>query len=266
MPGRYVSDQNYVTLIHESGTYANPSGVDWWPGQVTGNAIAQEENIERLRYSNQGTRDPGDQVNVMRDVAGTLTLRPQGGRFLYFALGSSADTSGTTSTHILTNINNDESSAQWNQPDNGLPTFALRDLRNIGRAGSNFGRLIKGCMVDTLTLTAEQGNFVTMDVAYQAQSAEFISGLPVGISGTETVRPFRSADASFHLPSGTKIDSTKTQVLNIGNTLEKRHYNNGSLEAYVPKPTARDINVDITMDMNATDSKAIYDQYYSDGS
>ena len=174
--GTYVSDQNKVGFFYESGTYASESGNMQWIGCVTEHTIDEEENVEVQRYLGTASRNVSKFTNLARDVTGTITYNPQDWKFLGFAIGSVADTSGSNSTHTMTEANN--SISNYAVSTQCLSTFALEDSKvpQPSGTGLNFIRTVRGAMVNTMSISASQGGLVEVSVDYVGQYPMFTSG------------------------------------------------------------------------------------------
>src|SRR3990167_9832147 len=123
---RYVSDQNKVVFISESGLYANTSGVGQWPGFVQEHDVGENMGVISVRFLGNAGRNVGQWVDGPQDYEGTLTLYPQDFRFLGFALGSIVD-SGSPSPYIHTasETNNNQPNAYTSGVTNPFLSFTL---------------------------------------------------------------------------------------------------------------------------------------------
>jgi hypothetical protein len=102
---KYLSDQNKVVMMAESGTYATTSGGGIWIGLVQDSAIDESTNVNAIRY--QGSTDRN--VDVFTDgvlgYTGTITYYPQDFRMLGYTVGSIYD---NAAVHTITENNGDD--------------------------------------------------------------------------------------------------------------------------------------------------------------
>jgi len=266
--GRYISDVNRVGFIYESGTYANPSGNVQWIGLVQEHTIDEEENIEAVRYVGTGDRNVGTFEETARDVTGTITYYPQDWKFLAFTLGSCNDewlgSPAEPKTHTISETISTDGNAFTSGVKSPFISFTIYDSHKYVD-GKNFNRKVIGCMVDSMTISASQGEFVSCEVNYVAQDVEFSSGAQLAISAA-TTKPFRWSHVQVHIPSGTVIDNLKEFNLTINNNIEAPHYLNGSRVVDVPIPLNRDYELTLTLDSDSENAKTFYEQYYRNGS
>lgn len=266
----YVRDQNRVTFLYESGTYAQPSGASGnWIGLVTAHSPTENENVIEIRYAGTANRNFGQLVNGPKDYEGTISFHPQNFRMVAFALGSCVDTSGTTSVHTISELNSDGMFAYTsgtNQLTN-YPSFTIVDSKKGLTDGQSMVRSFRGAVVDTLNITATQGEPITMELGYKAQN--FILGsksadvLP--IKDEDTSRPYIWSDVVFHLPSGTVVNEVTEVSYDLENNVENRHYVNGSKVAQAMVPTMRNHTLSLTLDANSAWGKTLED-FHKNGS
>ena len=260
---KYLSDQNQLTFTYESGAYANTSGAQQWIGMVQDHTVDETENLIPIRY--QGSTDRN--VDVIEDGnidnGGAFSFFPQDWKFLGFAIGSVTDTSGAASVHAMTETNNNDSN--YAIPTQSLSTFGLVDSKNNGTAGNNFIRTLAGCMVDTMTIKWTQGEVVTCDIDYIAQSDTFTSGAVTAITPS-TTKPYMFSDTQFFLPSGTAFDNSSELTLTISNNLERGNYINGSRTSQELLPGNRDLELSATLAMDHTNAMDLYETYFRGGS
>jgi len=266
MCARFISDQNKVLFQYESGTYATASGTGQWIGQVQSHDLGEEENIQLTRYLGAGDRNVDVYNNGPRDVNGTFTYFPQDWKFLAFALGSNVDAgSPSPFTHTMSEANSDQGNSATSGPLNPFVSFTIEDSKTAPGTGLNFIRTANGCIVNTFTVSAGQGDIITVDVSYMAQSVSFTSGASTAVTAA-TTRAFLWSDTHLSLPSGTTQSEMKSFELIINNNLEPAHYVNGSRVTAVPIPTNRDHTFNFTADASSERAKELYDQYFKGGS
>jgi hypothetical protein len=262
----YTGDRNKVVMFFESGTYANASGTGQWMGLIQDHNIDETQDRASIRYQGADTRDVSTFVQTLIDVKGTVSYYPQDFRMLGFALGSIVDAgSPIPYTHALAEIN---ASSPGNAYTSGTKapflSFGLEDSK-AHVTGLNFIRTVKGAMVDSLTLSSKQGEPLSVDVNYVAQSVAFTSGASTAVTA-DTNRPYLWSDSSINIPSGTNFEEVTDWDLTINNNIEVPHYCNGSRVAGLPQPLNRDYELTLTYQANSQKSKTIYDSYFQGGS
>jgi hypothetical protein len=265
---RYVADQNQVAFSYESGTYAVASGTMQWAGLVQDHSLTTSVNTNAIRFTGNDSRDVGQQVNVMEDYEGTISYYPQDWKFLAFALGSVVD-SGSPSPYAHTIVGAD--SGDGNQFTSGtlspFISFTVEDTHvSAGSATSNtnFKRTANGCMVDSYTITATNGEPISCEVSYIAQNVVQSSGAPTAITAA-TTRPFLFGDVVVKKAAAT-LETVREASFTINNNLDAPHYTNGSVVVREPIPGNRDYELSLSMDSNDTDVITFYEVNYKGGS
>ena len=271
---RYISDSNQVGFFYESGTYATPTGLALQSaGLVQENSLTSAMNTLPIRFTGNATRDVGQQVNVMEDFEGTLTFYPQDWKGLVFALGSvvSAGSNETTVpyTHTIKALNSTDTNQFTSKPTALKPfiSFSIEDSQtNAGSAttNKNFVRTAKGCMVNTWSVSASQGEPVTCEIGYIAQSVTQTSGVATSLT-TGTQRPYLFDDLIVS-KGGTAMDTVREFSFTINNNLDAPHYINGSKVVSVPIPGNRDYEISMTIDANEDDTIPLYEANLLGGS
>jgi len=259
---KYLSDQNQLCFIYESGTYANTSGTRQWIGMVQEHTIDENTNVIPIRYQGSTDRNVDVFEDGNLDFTGTFTYYPQDWKFLGMAIGSVSETASAGS-HVFTETNSDDTN--YAIPGQSLSSFTIEDSKNVGTAGSNFIRTLNGGMVDNMTVTWVQGEPVNCEVGYMAQNVILTSGAVTSVTPT-TTRPYMFSKATLQIPSGTTIDNATEFALTINNNLEGGHYNNGSKYIKESLPINRDYELTATVKMDSTNAKTFYEQYYLGGS
>jgi hypothetical protein len=262
----YTGDRNKVAMIMESGTYATTSGTGIWLGLVQEHSIDESYERASIRYQGSDSRNVQQFVETLIDIKGTLTYYPQDWRLLGFALGSIVDAgSPIPYTHAISETIGAAGNAFTSGIKAPFLSFALEDSKQHNPTGLNFIRTIKGCTVDTLTISSKQGEPISVEAAYVAQSATFSSGATTAVTA-DSNRPFIWADSLVHMPSGTIWEEITEWSLKISNNIEAPHYNNGSRVIGQPHPLNRDYELTMTYQANSQKSKTLYDQYFTGGS
>lgn len=259
---RYVNDANRVYLKIESGTYGNSSGTAVWLGKVTSNSISENQNIQEIRFLGTGDRGINQFDTTAKDYEGTITYYPQSMRMLGYALGSITFTTGTTNTWAYSTVNNDiRQNAYTSGSLNPFVSFQLEDGK-ITQAGS-FVRTMQGCMVDSMALSASQGELVECEVNYLTQNVADTTNAPSSVSAIGS-RVYLWKDVTVQIPGGTTLESVKDVNLEIANNFERPHYLNGSDVIGIPIPLNRDITCSVTADL-MTENLSLYNNYYKSG-
>jgi len=261
------SDQNQTVMFYESGTYGNALGTANWLGLIQEHSLSETRNIIPVRYAGNASRNVGQFVNGQFTYNGTISLFPQDFRTLFFALGKCVD-SGSPSPylHTITEINSNGSSAEI--PSQILPSISLEISQTANVAGSNFVRTVNGAVVDTWSLSWNEGEIATVDIGYIAKDTVFASGAKTAVTAG-TVSPYRWRDILVALPSGTSniITKTKGGTLTISNNLQAQNYAGAGSDAITEViPTERDYELTLNVNADPVWTKGFYDQYFFGGS
>lgn len=259
---KYLSDQNQLVFMYESGTYGSPSGTGQWPGKIQDHTPDENVNMITVREQGSTTRNADQFEDGNLEFTGTFTYFPQDWKFLGFAIGSIAETA-TAGSHVFTETNTDD--ANYAIPAQSLSSFTLEDSKKIGGAGSNFIRTYNGAMVDSMTTTFTQGEIVSCEVGYTAQNSVPSSGAVTNVTPV-TTRPYMFSDTQLHISGTTVIDNATEIVFTINNNLEMGHYLNGSRVAKELLPMNRDYELTVTASMDSTNAHTFYDNYFLGGS
>lgn len=263
---RYISDQNKVLFIHESGTYASVSGNGYWIGEVTEHSIDDSENKLVNRFLGTASRSFGGIEQGPRDVTGVLTYNAQNMRFPFFAIGSTYSASGPNATHTATQINTDSrQSAYTSGPLNPPISFTLEDSKQAPGTGRNFIRTVNGCVPNTTTITATQGEKVVVAMDYIGQTLTASSGTTTSLT-VDNQTPYLW-DSNTLTVGGSSLDTAKEIALEINQNVEGPHYLNGSRDISVPFPTNREYTLTVTLDLDSTNTDNTYmDLFKTNGS
>ena len=230
MCARYVSDQNKVVGVHESGTYATAGVADigsvFWIGQVTDHTIDENENKLVNRFLGDASRNFGEVVKGPEDVTGTFTYHPQDMRFPFWGIGSVVEGSGTTISysHIVTEIGTDAWQSPWTSGTDRLQapiSWTTEDSKQSPGTNANFIRTVNGCVVNAATVNATQGEKVTVDIDYVGQSLTLTSGATTTVLEI-TNTPYLWSDCTLTL-SGNTIETTKDISFEVNNNIEAPH-------------------------------------------
>lgn len=274
---RYAADQNKVVGIFESGAYANVmTGSTFWFGQVTDHSVDDAENFQETRYLGTATRSFDTYCPGPIDVTGTFTFNPVDMRMAFWALGSTIDVSGTTGyAHSVSQINSDVTQnffvSGTGQDLNTPMCFTLEDSKQAPGTGRNFIRTIKGIVLDSVKITATEGEKVSVDVDYIGQSLTPSSGTTTSITDPET-KPFLWSDCSLNI-AGSNMNTATEVSFEINNNMDVSHYlGSSALGRYSDRKIAapialnRDYTLSVTMDLQSTDAQWLYEEMYKGGS
>lgn len=257
-------------LFHESGTYAVPSGTSGlWPGLVQNHDPGETVNYIEERFVGTNSRNVGQFINSTKDFEGTISYHPQDWRMLGFAFGSIIDAgSPSPYTHTLIEANSDD---QWVATSGTLNPFASISIEDVQRGtsdGTHLVRTYKGATVDSISISATEGEPVTCEVGYKGQSVT-VGSKTADISpilDQDTTRPYIFSDCIIHLESGATMDQVLDFTWTLNNNLATKHYLNGSKVAAAQIPENRDYSFELTLDATSERAKQLYDQYFQGGS
>ena len=264
--GQFLGDQNQVGYKFTSGTYATASGnILQSFGLVQSSDPDETVNISSIRYTGTESRDVGKFVTISKDYSGKITYFPQNFKFAWMAFGSVADTSGATSTHIISATNSDEGNYCTSGTDSRFVDFSLEDAHQHNDTGLNSIRTFNGCKVNSWNIAGNEDDLLSCDVNYIAQSVTPGSNAATSYTAS-TATPYVFSDCLFHFPSGTVIDEMINFSFSINNNLKVRHYGNGSLVIAEPVPLSRDYSFNVGFDENSDHRKTFYETYFQGGS
>jgi len=197
-----------------------------------------------------------------RDVTGTLTYNPQNMMVPFIAIGSVVDAaSGTNVQHDAVQVNTDVAQSAFTSGTLcPMRSFTLEDSKQAVGTGANFIRTINGAVPNTTTITATQGEKVTVAVDYVGQTLTFSSGTTTAITEDEQT-PYLWSSVSVQV-AGSEIQTAKEAVLEINQNIEPPHYLNGSRDISTPFPGNRENTFNLTIDLTSTDGKMLYEDIY----
>jgi len=275
---RYISDQNKVVVLSESGTYANwmsGAGNSRWPGEVTDLSIDEAENKIEDRFLGNLSRSFGNFQDGPIDVTGTLTLNAQDMYFIAHAIGSVAE--AVTAGENVINVTEVNSDVQQNPflastSSTTAPfSFRLQDSKQAVGTGKNFTRSVRGVVLNGVTLNMAQGEKVTAEVDWIGESIEHSSGLTTTQAAVTSRRPYLWSDVTVTLGglganSGSVFDTAKDISFEVANNIEPPHYLNGSRVIGAPFAQNRDYTLTVTSDLDSNLAKIYYDQFFRGGS
>lgn len=269
---RFVADQNKLVFFHESGLYgsSNPGLGSIWPGQVQSHDLDESTGVIPVRYLGGADRNVDSFEMGPKDYTGTYTYYPQDWRMVFFALGSCVDAgSPSPYSHVISEVNSTDENGFTSGTYNPFISFALEDSKiPASGTGKNFVRTVKGCTVNTWTLTGAQGEILNAEVNYIAQNTTFGSGATTAVTAI-TNRPYMWKDCTLYIPSGAgatnALNTMKDFSLTINNNLSPPHYLNGSEFIAPPTPLNRDYEFTTTLDMTSEKAKTFWESYLVSG-
>jgi len=256
---KFMTDQGRTCFLYESGTYASTSGARQWIGLVQSHDATPNMNVIPIRYQGSTDRNVDAFADGVQEWNGTINYFPQDWKFLGFAIGSIQDVTGS---HIFTETNSDNCVQIGSVP---LYHFTIEDSKNTGTAGENFIRTLIGGMVDSYQITYTQGELVSAEVGYIAQSETFSSGAVTALAET-TTKPYVFNNVRLDIPSGTQVDNLREGTFRVNNNLERGFYLNGSRVAKELLPMNREYEVTNTCVMQPGNAGSFYHNYYIIGS
>jgi hypothetical protein len=214
------------------------------------------------------------------DVTGTLSYRPQDMRLVFYSIGSTFSVSGGTGvncTHTATEVDSDlwqspfvSGTGQLNPPI----SFTLEDSKQAAGTGRNFIRTVKGIVPNTVTLTATQGEPITVDIDYLANNLSTSSGTTSTVTEASTKlsdqRAYHWSDCSLTLydesGNASGLNTTKSVELTFNQNRTAPHYLNGSRIAAEPFDGNRDKTISVTMDLDGDQADMLYNKFKKGGS
>lgn len=267
---RYISDQNAVALLHESGTYGVTSGaanIGVWVGQVSDHSIDDNEGLIVDRYLGNLSRSYGTITPGPQDVTGNLTMYPQDMRLLFWAIGSVTDQTAVAANaaHYVNQVNTNQWLSPFTSGTNTISapiSFALEDSKTAPGTGVNFNRTVRGCVPNSVKLSLAQGEKAILECSYVAQSLTHGSGTALTLTGSNITRtPYLWSNSTLTL-AGSPINTAKEISFEINNNLEAPHYINGSRVIGVPILGNREYNLEVKLDLDSDLAKMFYSGLY----
>ena len=191
-------------------------------------------------------------------------MHPQDMRFAFWAIGSTTDgAAGSAVSHLV----EENSTSSWQSPfTSGTDrlqapiSFTLEDSKQSPGTGANFIRTINGCVANTVTINATQGEKVSMDVDWIGQNLTHSSGASTSIT-EELNRPYLWSDCTL-VVSGNTLETAKDISFEINNNVEAPHYVNGSRVIAAPFPGNKEYTLSVTADLSAPLADVLYTDLY----
>jgi len=265
MGTRYISDQNKVVMLYESGTYAASTGAGRWLGEVTDNSIDDAENYIEDRFLGDASRSVARHERGPNDVTGTVTYNPVDMNLIAHSIGSVSEAAGVhKAVEIGTSVNQNPFTSGTGNDLNTPYSFTLEDSKQAAGTGANFIRTVNGCVLNSVTLTATQGEKVAVDAEWMGQGLTFSSGTTTAVT-VASQRPYLWSDCSLTV-AGSSIATAKDVSLSIDQGAKGPHYLNGSRAIGEPFLGNRTYELSTTADLSTDFAKMLYSQYYKGGS
>jgi len=167
--------------------------LDW---DTTATEVYAEENPVG------GQRDAVIRQRLQREVSGRFVTPIFSAKLFRFALGRISDEA--TDPYTIS-------------PENSIPSFTLKR----GLADPNNVNYVTGCKVDTMTLTLEQGEDVTAEIAFVGQD----SSLDTGAYTPPSIDPSLLPYCFYHgkvVVDGSTLSDLQSCVIEIANNLVAR--------------------------------------------
>lgn len=264
---RYVSDQNKVVLLLESGTYGVTSGTaggGLWLGEVTDHSVEDSENLLEDRFLGASTRSVSEYAPGPRDIKGKITYNIQDMRLPFIAIGSINEAGAAGHyIHYVNQVNTNS----WQNPFcsgtnqlNAPMSFGLEDSKTAGNSGSVFLRTIKGAVIDTMTISATQGEKVTCDIDYIAQNMFYSGGTSSLTATVATTTPYLWNNCTLTV-SGTSVQTAKEVSLEVKQNITGPHYLNGSRDIAAPYFGNRENTLKVSLDLDDQAGTLLYSLY-----
>ena len=269
---RYGADQNKVLGLYESGLYAEATAETFWLGEVIDHSVDDAEGLIESRYMGTTSRSFSDFDQGPRDVTGTLSYHPVDMRLPFLALGSVVDVSGTNiSSHIVTEFDSDKCQnffVSGAGTDMTVPAcFTIEDSKQAPGTGRNFIRTIAGNVIDTMKISASEGEKVTVDIDYIGQTCTPSSGASSSITDPD-IAPYMWSDCMLTL-AGSSMDTAKSFSLETNNNMQVNHYiGSSALGRFYGRVIAppvvgnRNHTLSVTMDLPSDDAIWLYENKY----
>ena len=267
--GKLLSGKNATSFFYESGTYGATSGGAQWVGLVQNVSNNDTQNVQRLRYHGNSSRNWAKAVNGVESYGGTVDYYPQDFKFAMFALGSIYDESGTSLggvyNHHIDELNTCDLNGMTTLPGSPFISFGLETVQGCN-TDNNLKRTYKGCMVDNWSIS-KTDNSIPIMCSFDFIAQSMTPGSDAASTPTEPDKnPYTPSEAVVHFPSGTNMDA-KTWNFSVANNIDRdgAYVSNGSSVIKQPTPTQRDYNFNITMDAESSLAMSLYGKWKSGG-
>lgn len=263
---RYPSNLNVVIGIHESGTYAGSiTGSTFWIGQVQSHSTSESEGLIEQRFLGQNDRNFDRFIQGPRTVEGTLVYNPSDMRIVFWSIGSTRSVSGTYATFAVQEVEPSVRLSPYTSGALNPPiSFTIEDTKQSAGTGQNFKKTIRGVVPNVTTLSANQGEKVSVALEYLGQT--LYHGSSANTTFIEITRtPYVWNHVSATL-AGSALDTTKSIELVIDNGRTGPHYLNGSRDVSVPFDGNRNYTINLVQDLDGIYAERLYRNFYLGGS
>jgi hypothetical protein len=247
---RYVSDQNKLVMLYESGTYAVPIAAGKWIGEVQDHSLDDSEGYIEDYFLGNNSRSVARHERGPSDATGTISYHPVDMNLVAHAIGSVYEAGVVhTATEIGTSLIQNPFISGTGVDLNTPYSFTLEDSKQVAGTGQNFVRTINGAVINNIKVTASQGEKVLVDADYIAQNVAFSSGAATAVV-IAAQRPYLWSDATLTI-AGSTISTGKEVSLSINQNVEGPHYINGSRVIGKPYYGNRQYELNVTADLDS---------------
>lgn len=260
MPNYIRGDFDQVSFRHEAPSFLTASGNSIWPNQVQAFDIEESEGVIVTRYAGGGDRNVDQFNNGPIDFRFTVPFNIQNGQHLWQAFGKEVISSGTTSTHTIT------------ETSGTLPSATFEMFKGGGIANLNHVRTVAGCTANSLTIRGGMGEPVIGEVDWIGASGTWLatSGAAASVTEASTI-PYLWDDVSLILSGASTfggILELKEFSFNLNNNVDDdTHYlNNTGRNRGQVIPQGRDYAFDFTVNGTAGSLTNWYNQFFRGGS
>lgn len=225
-----------VVLVGKETTYGTAVTTDKRVGGHVQNVTINENNNTK-DYGAVGKRATQVQVATMYDVDVSMSYAFQAGRLIAYGVGS--DTLTNPSSANLHTLN-----CLSGGLDIDLPAFTLGVSND---ASSDVVRVISGCKVDRVRLSADLNGPLMVDVDIVAQSiSSSTSGTLTFVPGTATVQPPQFGSVTI---GGTTITQLQSFEWTLNNNIQRVHaVGTRTINQAVPNRRTIDWNMTVLVD------------------
>ena len=180
-------------------------------GRFTGEVTLPSPQIEYESMWEVGSIEPTLILQKQREISGTINGVVVDGHFLRSALGAASRTGSGPYTHTYT-------------PGRPLPPLdILAELTNLDLAGSSQKMRFKECIIDSITITAEENEALKYEMSIIGKDYETWSNTLTAPSAV-TTQPFMFYHGTFKFGSWGTIAHVNSIELSINNNVEAKFY------------------------------------------
>lgn len=180
-------------------------------GRFTGEVTLPSPQIEYESMWEVGSIEPTLILQKQREISGTINGVVVDGHFLRSALGAASRSGSGPYTHTYT-------------PGRPLPPMdILAELTNLDLTGSSQKMRFKECMIDSITITAEENEALKYEMSIIGKDYETWSNTLTAPSAV-TTQPFMFYHGTFKFGSWGTIAHVNSLELSINNNVEAKFY------------------------------------------